>query len=156
MSVQNNLFYEDSKSIRLFLRILTVLFYIGAIFGLFSIILYRWIAPEELLKYYKPSGEDVIITILCLVFAVSLSIYLVKGTSLNYYFLVNDKEIKFCVKNKLYTYSVLDLKCYKFTKRYLGYVECKLVLAENKEILVPIKNTDQLKNVLNEFIFKNK
>lgn len=78
-------FYEDSKSLKHVYFILTILFYIGFFFGMCSIVLYRFISPSVLLGYYQPSGEDIIVTIVCLLFAIIFTVIIKKLNRFNYY-----------------------------------------------------------------------
>ena len=77
----SNLYYENTQKLKRFYAVLTVLFYIGFICGISTIIIYRIIAPSDLLSHYQPNGEDIVITILCAFFAVAFNLIIVKSNN---------------------------------------------------------------------------
>jgi hypothetical protein len=149
---QDTLFYEDTKKLKRVYYVLTVLFYVGFIFGVCTIIIYRFIVPEVLLIHYQPSGEDIIITITCLIFAIVFNVMIIKSERFNYYIEITKNEIKFFSKGKLYIFLISDLLEYKTARKYAFYKEYILIFTNKRKILIITKQEQELKNVLSKLI----
>ena len=152
MNERINLFYEDAKKQKLHFLIFTILFYVGAAMGVFAIILYRLISPASLLAYYQPDGEDIIVTVLCSVFAICFNVFVVKAQRFKYYIMMTENEIKFFTKGKLYTYKIADLKKYEFVKEKQRATEIKLSFAGDIYVFIVTRKPQELKNILERII----
>ncbi len=152
---QINSFYEDTKTLKRIYLVLTILFYIGFIFGTCAIILYRFISPAELLDYYQPSGEDIIVTIVCLSFAIMFNVIIVKSERFDYYIKITENEIEFSSKGKITNYETSDLTEYKIFGKYVLYKEYVLIFTNQRKIMIITKKEQELKHMLDTLILKN-
>lgn len=151
---QSILFYEDTTNLKRIYFILTILLYLGFIFGVCIIIIYRIISLDSLLAYYQPSGEDIIVTIFCLLFGIMFNIMILKSERFNYSIEITKNEIKFFSKGKTYTYITSDLVEYKIIRKYALYKEYVLFFTNERKVMIITKKEQELKNSLNTLISK--
>lgn len=151
---QINSFYEDTKRLKHTYLIVTMLFYVGFIFGTCAIVVYHFISPTELLDYYQPSGWDIIDTIVCLSFAIIFNVIIVKSERFNYYIKITENEIEFSLKGKITKYETSNLIEYKIVGKYVFYKEYVLIFANQIKIMIITKKEQELKHMLDILILK--
>lgn len=130
------LYEEDTKKLKRNYIVLTTLFYVGLMCGVTAIIIYRVIAPSNLLSHYQPNGEDIVITFLCALFAFTFNLIIVKSNNFNQIVTITKNEIKIVIKKKSVMFKTNDLEKYSIIRNYFFHREYRLYFANNKEIII--------------------
>lgn len=151
----NYLFYEDTKVYKRFYLILTILFYIGFIFGVGAIIIYHIIKPEEMMQYYNLYGSEFIITPLCLVVAIISNVLIIKLNYFNQSVSITYSEIIIKRKSEQMIFQTKDLLSFRITYKYLFYKEYTLLFKEKRSISIISNNRSNIQDTLNSIIKEN-
>lgn len=152
----DSIFYEDTKKIKQYVFIFTLLFYIGFIAGLIAIVVYHIVKPAHLLETYQPNGEEFVATFLCFFSAIYFNVVLVKANNLNQAICISENEINFRVKHKLFKFNTQDLLDYRVIKKYIFHKEYILLFKHDQKLRMVSRKKKNIENVLNIIINENK
>lgn len=153
--MQNNiLFYEDTRKYRRFYLVITILFYIGFAIGVIANVVYHFFKPTWIFEYYQPNGEEIVVTILCLVSAIFFNILIVKLNYLNLSIKITGNEIIIKTKHQYIKHQINDLVSYQVGHQYLFYVEYILNFNDKTRVSIISMRKNEILKILNSIATK--
>jgi len=152
----DSIFYEDTKKIKQYVFIFTLLFYIGFIAGLIAIVVYHIVKPAHLLETYRPNGEEFVATFLCFFSAIYFNIVLVKAKNIYQAICIGVNEINFRVNDKQFKFNTQDLLGYRVIKKYAFHKAYILLFQDDIRLRIVSSKKKNLEKVLDIIISDNK